>query len=220
MFLATHRGFSLVPLAVGWRGKYSPCHRICSETVLTILRHPLVACGNEEVNSAGGAGLAGMGYAAASRRRGALACPGRALACPGRVLVTGPLSFSAANWGNARVLGRAGNNGCPSRALGYPSRALVTGPSRGSSISAVVSREWLPAGNNALPLSHGQHHATLTAANPDRLRRPKRSGFVGGFPDCSKSPRLRCIRLAPAALYLSEQVGPHGIEPERSRPPP
>lgn len=213
MFLATHRGFSLVPLAVGWRGKYSPCHRICSETVWTILRHPLVACGNEEVNSAGGAGLTGVGYAAVSRRRGALVCPGEAL-------VTGPLSFSAANWENASGSGRAGNNGCPSGALGCPSRALVTGPSRGSSISAVVSREWLPAGNNALPLSRGQHHATLTAANPDRLRRPKRLGFVGGFPDCSKSPRLRCIRLAPAALYLSEQVGPHGIEPERSRPPP
>lgn len=51
MFLATHRGFSLVPLAVGWRGKYSPCHRICSETVRTILRYVLVMCCNEEVNS-------------------------------------------------------------------------------------------------------------------------------------------------------------------------
>ena len=52
MFLANHRGFSSRPLTVGWLGKYSPCHRICSETVRTILRYVLVMCCNEEVNSA------------------------------------------------------------------------------------------------------------------------------------------------------------------------
>ena len=124
MFLANHRGFSSRPLTVGWLGKYSPCHRICSETVRTILRYVLVMCCNEEVNSRDDEVIYAPAPGVAT-----FSSPVLAFLFPTAWrVVTGPLKLSAVNWANVSGSGRAGNNRWQSQ---WPSSALVTGSSRG-----------------------------------------------------------------------------------------